>query len=53
MVYCQTKNPDLGKFWRALEWNMLVRVFYAHWEYVLAIGVHVFYAHLECVIAIW
>jgi hypothetical protein len=24
MVYFQTKNPDLGKFWRVLEWKMLV-----------------------------
>jgi hypothetical protein len=24
MVYFQAKNPNLGKFWRALEWKMLV-----------------------------
>jgi hypothetical protein len=24
MVYFQTKSPNLGKFWRALEWKMLV-----------------------------
>jgi hypothetical protein len=24
MVYFQTKNPNVGKFWRALEWKMLV-----------------------------
>jgi hypothetical protein len=24
MVYCQTKIPDLGTFWRALEWKMLL-----------------------------
>jgi hypothetical protein len=24
MVCFQTKNPNLGKFWRALEWEMLV-----------------------------
>jgi hypothetical protein len=24
MVYFQTKNPSLGKFWRALQWKMLV-----------------------------
>jgi hypothetical protein len=23
-VYCQTKNPNLGKFWRVLHWKMLV-----------------------------
>jgi hypothetical protein len=24
MVYFQTKNPSLGKFWRALDWQMLI-----------------------------
>jgi hypothetical protein len=24
MVYFQTKNPNLGKFWRALEWKMII-----------------------------
>jgi hypothetical protein len=24
MVYFQTKNPHLGKFWRVLQWKMLV-----------------------------
>jgi hypothetical protein len=24
MVYFQTQNPNLGKFWRALEWNILI-----------------------------
>jgi hypothetical protein len=24
MVYFQNKNPNLGKFWMALEWKMLV-----------------------------
>jgi hypothetical protein len=24
MAYFQTKNPNLGKFWRVLEWKMLV-----------------------------
>jgi hypothetical protein len=37
MVYFQTKNPNLGKFWRALEWKMLVYVFYDHLEYFTAI----------------
>jgi hypothetical protein len=23
MVYFQTKSPNLGKFWRALEWKIL------------------------------
>jgi hypothetical protein len=29
LVYFQTKNPDWGKFWRALEWKLL--------EYITAI----------------
>jgi hypothetical protein len=24
MVYSQTKIPNLGKFWRALDWKMLI-----------------------------
>jgi hypothetical protein len=24
IFYFQTKNPDLGTFWRALEWKMLL-----------------------------
>jgi hypothetical protein len=24
MFYFQTKNPHLGKFWRALDWKMLI-----------------------------
>jgi hypothetical protein len=24
MVYFQAKNPNLGKFWRALDWKMLL-----------------------------
>jgi hypothetical protein len=27
MVCFQTKNPDLGKFRRALEWKMLVYLY--------------------------
>jgi hypothetical protein len=30
MVYFQTKNPNLGKFWRALDWKLLL--FYGHLE---------------------
>jgi hypothetical protein len=26
MVYFQTKNPTLGKIWRALEWKMLSHI---------------------------
>jgi hypothetical protein len=31
------KIPNLGKFWRALEWYMLVCIFYDHLEYFMAI----------------
>jgi hypothetical protein len=30
MIYFQTKNPNLGKFWRVLQWKMSVYVFYEH-----------------------
>jgi hypothetical protein len=30
MVCFKTKNPNLGKFWRALDWNILI--------YFMAIG---------------
>jgi hypothetical protein len=35
MVYFQTKNPNLGKFWRALDLKMLIflwpfEIFYGH-----------------------
>jgi hypothetical protein len=43
MVYFQTKNPKLGKFWRTLGWKMLVN-FKAIWStYLLAFGI--FYDH--------
>jgi hypothetical protein len=31
MEYLQTKNPNVGIFWRALEWKMLV-LFFAIWN---------------------
>jgi hypothetical protein len=37
MVYFQPKNPNLGKFWMALEWKMFVYIT-AIWNiYVLPI----------------
>jgi hypothetical protein len=30
VVCFQAKNPNLGKFWRAFEWKMLVLVFNDH-----------------------
>jgi hypothetical protein len=43
MVYFPTKNPNLGKFWRALEWKMLV--------YFMTICN--IYSHLVLVMAVW
>jgi hypothetical protein len=41
MVYFQTKNPTLGKFWSALEWKMLVyfifMIYYGHLVYLMTI----------------
>jgi hypothetical protein len=30
MVCFQTKNPNLSKFWRVLQWNRYVGIFYGH-----------------------
>jgi hypothetical protein len=38
MVYFQTKNPNLGKFWRALEWKMLL-YFMIIWNFNLPFGI--------------
>jgi hypothetical protein len=42
MVCFQTKNPSLGKFWRVLQWKMLVYfmtigLFYGNWKYFIPI----------------
>jgi hypothetical protein len=37
MVYFQTKYPNLGKHWRALERKMFVHTLYGHLEYIMAI----------------
>jgi hypothetical protein len=32
-MFCfRTKNPNLGKFWRALDWKKWIYVFYGHLE---------------------
>jgi hypothetical protein len=43
MLHFQTKNPNLGKFRRVLEWKMFA--------YFLVIGI--FYVHLVYFMAIW
>jgi hypothetical protein len=38
MAYFQTKNPDLGKFWRVLHWKVLeFRLFYGYLVYFMVI----------------
>jgi hypothetical protein len=37
MVYFQTKNPNLGKFWRASDWKVLINVFYGHLAHFMTI----------------
>jgi hypothetical protein len=50
MVYFQTKNPNLGKFWRALEWKML-KYFMTIWNILRTFGI--FYDHLVHFVLIW
>jgi hypothetical protein len=52
MVCFQTKNPNLGQFWRVLQCKILVYIFYDHLVYFTAIGnilwpFGIFYGHLE------
>jgi hypothetical protein len=44
MVYFQTKNPNLGKFCRALEWEMLL-YFKAMWNIFKPFGI--FYGNVD------
>jgi hypothetical protein len=57
MVCFQTKNPDLGKFWRVLEWKMLVYfmfirdilhmvIWYFLWSFGIFQVICYFYGHL-------
>jgi hypothetical protein len=39
MVYFQTKNPNLGKFWRALKLVFLLVYFMAIWNMLWPLGV--------------
>jgi hypothetical protein len=38
MVYFRTKNPNLGKFWMALEWKMFV-YFMVIWNILRPFGI--------------
>jgi hypothetical protein len=50
MEYFQTKNRNLGKFWRVLQWKMLV-----YFMEILSIlrTFDVFYGHLVYFAVIW
>jgi hypothetical protein len=50
MVCFQTKNHNLGKFWRVLQWKMLV-YFMSIWSILCPFGL--FYVHLVYFTAIW
>jgi hypothetical protein len=50
MVSFQTKNPNLGKFWRALDWKMLI-YFMAIWNILQTFGI--FYDRLVNFVFIW
>jgi hypothetical protein len=47
MVYFLAKNPNLGKFWRVLQWKMLVyfmAIWYILWHFGIFCG-HLAYFH--------
>jgi hypothetical protein len=50
MVCFQTKNPNLGKFWRALDWKMFI-YFVAIWNILWRFGI--VYEHLVHFVFIW
>jgi hypothetical protein len=50
MVSFRTKNPNLGKFWRALKGKMLI-YFRTFWNILRAFGI--FYYHLVLFAFIW
>jgi hypothetical protein len=47
MVCFQTKNPNLDKFWRGLEWKML-EYFIAIWNILRSFGIPI-----GIVVVIW
>jgi hypothetical protein len=50
MVYFQTKNPNVGKIWRALEWKML-QYFMTIWNILHPFGI--MYGLWEWFVVIW
>jgi hypothetical protein len=50
MVCFQTKNQNLGKLWRVLQWKILV-YFITIWSILLLL--EIFYGHLVYFVVIW
>jgi hypothetical protein len=50
MLYSQTKNPNMGNFWRALQKKMLV-YFMGIWSILQPFGI--LYGHLVYFVVIW
>jgi hypothetical protein len=50
MAYFQTKNPNLAKFWKVLQWKMYV-YFMSIWSILCPFGL--FYVHLVYFMSIW
>jgi hypothetical protein len=50
MVCFQTKNPILGKFWRVLQWKMMI-YFMDTWSILRSFVI--FYGHLVQFVVIW
>jgi hypothetical protein len=50
MVCFQTKNPNLGKFWRVLLWKILV-CFMTIWSILRPL--EIYYGHLVYFVVIW
>jgi hypothetical protein len=48
--FFQTKNPNMGKFWRALDWKIIV-YFMAIWNILCPIGI--FCIHMVHFVFIW
>jgi hypothetical protein len=49
MVYFKTKSPNLGKFWRALNWNNVY--IFPIWNNLRTFGI--FYNHLVHFVFVW
>jgi hypothetical protein len=57
-IFFQTKNPNLGKFWRVLQWKMLVYFTVIWYIGIVAIGYicwlfGIFVGYLVYLLVIW